>query len=129
MCSTENFDSIKNILPISLHNNKCFSWVKVNGTLYAVSSVINISSNDCACYKKIKYIVMDENNAILFLCTTIQNLSFCKHLSAIEIKETQEWELINQKSLIDYNSYKDHMVGDSKNYIIFYTLSMNYKIN
>lgn len=114
----EDFDNIKQILPSeSFYNYDSVSWVRVNGTLYAINNIINMSNNFHFPFAKIKYILINSLKKIYFLCKTYSNICYCDHLQSFEVKESKNWAIIQQNILIDYKVYRKYLLSNEKNYI------------
>lgn len=114
------FYCFKNILPsTSYYDFNCVNWARISGTFYSIDNVINRSENDCVCFEKIKFILINKSREAYFLCKKIGHLNYDDHYSAFEINETTEWKLIKQESLIDYGNYSIHIKSNLKKYISY----------
>ncbi|KYN29134.1 hypothetical protein ALC57_01437, partial [Trachymyrmex cornetzi] len=116
---TSQFESFKKYLPShNFFDYNCYSWIRMNGTRYEVSNIINYNKNyfDVS-LGKIKFIIISSEKEIFFLYCKVQIVEHCFHLNAFEITETEEWGLVSHKSLLDYRVQNVHTMSDLKHYV------------
>ena len=106
------------ILPSeSFYDYDSVSWVRVNGTIYAINNIINTSKNFNFSFAKIKYILVNSLKEVYFLCQVIENVCYCKHYQSFEVKQGKNWILLQQSTLVDYKIYQKHFLSNEKNNI------------
>lgn len=114
----DDFDNFKQILPSKLfYDYDSVSWVRINGTLYAINDIINRSNTFNFSFATIKCILISPLKEVYFLCQTYSNVCYCNHLQSFEVKQSENWVIIQQNMLVDYKVYKKHFLSNARNYI------------
>lgn len=112
-----DYDDFKFLLQASFEDCYSVSWVRLYGTRYEVSNVINKQTYDEPAFGNIKYIIIDKFKNVFFLYYQLTIVSYYEHYGAFNIKETKNWGLIAQNNLIDYKIFNVHVMSDSKLYV------------
>ncbi|KAL7299834.1 hypothetical protein TKK_0007574 [Trichogramma kaykai] len=93
-------------------------WVRVNGTLYKLGSVININKNDsCIEFGRIDHIIVSNSKEVTFIYKLLKYVSHNQHLCGYEVVEGRRWGYINQSELYNFVPTYNHLLSDGKFYV------------
>lgn len=115
----DSYKYFKNLLPSDgFKDYDSIKWVIINGIKCDTNSVICINISDInAVFGKVKHIIISPTKILFFVFTKMITLRYCRHLSAFEIKETQDLGFISKKNLPDCFVYYIHVMADNRSYI------------
>lgn len=115
----DSYIYFKNLLPSDgFKDYDSVNWVLINGTKYAINSVVCINVNDInPVFGKIKHIIISPTQNLFFVYTKMITLCYCRHLSAFEVEATQDMGFVSQENLSDCSVYCMHLMPDEKSYI------------
>lgn len=114
------YECFRKLLPCdTFQNYDCVNWIIINGIKYNINAVLCINNNEInPVYGKVKHVIISPSiRDVFFLYTKMITVCHCHHLSAFEVKETQEWGFISHKDLPDCYAYYIHIMTDKKSYV------------
>lgn len=114
-----NYGLFKKFLPSNIFKDyDTVNWIAINGIKYDINnSLICIKTDINTTFGKVKHIIVSPSKNVYFLYIKLITVCYCRHLSAFEVKETQEWGFISQKNLADCFAYYVHIMSDKKSYV------------
>lgn len=97
-----NYKFFKNLLPFNeFEDYNSVKWITINGTKYEINSLACLNINEInPVFGKIKHIIISPLKNIYFLYIEMITVCYCRHLSAFEVKETQQWGFLKKISPI-----------------------------
>lgn len=117
----EDYCNFKHVLPLDIQCKHVLdTWVKNNGIIYRkdIAIATHLDNNNIV-FGKIRYIIIDNMDQILFIYVEFHTKDSDRHYCAYEVMETCVWKLIRLKDLFMYDPQNVIAMTNGNLYILF----------